>query len=570
MLSFYLWTLVIIGRPQDILPGLLFGLHPGKIAALLTLLLYFLDVKKKVNENIFQTPEVLVFLFFCLLMAASGLCGVYPGQSWEFLKDDFFKLVIYFLVLRRILITPKDIRKLAWVIVWSAVIISLGSLSVRAAQADRVSVGTMYDPNDLAMVLVISFPFVLYFFLEGNGFRKVILAGAGAVILSAFLLTRSRGGFLGLMAIILTFAFEKQGISDEKTEVVGTDFKSVPFEKQVISDQLSAVGWTKQIPATAGRCVSTDSVVSKDSGWNPASSIQHPASSIQRPASSIQRPANFSHTWSKKAVVLILIFALIGLASNQYWQRIQTILSGEDRGSMREVIWGRGLKIFAQNPWLGVGVGCFPTAYGWALEQGRFAKVGNVYDRSWREAHNSFLQVGTEMGMAGLLIFLFLICLSIKNFRETKNLALAACNEVISPYELGTDFKSVPCLSEQLREESSCPPFIKYELGTDFKSVPCLSEQLREESSYPPFIKGDPFIKGGGGGIHSDIHRLAEMFSLGLIGFLVCGFFLSQAYSIFPYLFLAVSGILRRQFNFVGAAPRGHPHRKEGIKGQGF
>jgi O-antigen ligase len=485
MLSFYLWTLVIIGRPQDILPGLLFGLHPGKIAALLTLLLYFLDVKKKVNENIFQTPEVLVFLFFCLLMAASGLCGVYPGQSWEFLKDDFFKLVIYLLVLSRILITPKDIRKLAWVIVWSAVIISLGSLSVRAAQADRVSVGTMYDPNDLAMVLVISFPFVLYFFLEGNGFRKVILAGAGAVILSAFLLTRSRGGFLGLMTIILTFAFEKQGISDEK---------------QVISDQLSVVskdsGWN---PASGNQQPATSIQQPVSSNQQPATSIQQPATSIPHSASSIQRPANFSHTWSKKAVVLILIFALIGLASNQYWQRIQTILSGEDRGSMRDVIWGRGLKIFAQNPWLGVGVGCFPTAYGRALEQGRFAKVGNVYDRSWREAHNSFLQVGTEMGIAGLLVFLFLIGLSIKNFRETKNLALAACN--------------------------------------------------REESSYPPFIKGDPLIKDGKGGTNSDIHRLAEMFSLGLIGFLVCGFFLSQAYSIFPYLFLAVSGILRRQFN---------------------
>jgi hypothetical protein len=453
MLSFYLWTLVIIGRPQDILPGLLFGLHPGKIAALLTLLLYFLDVKKKVNENIFQTPEVLVFLFFCLLMAASGLCGVYPGQSWEFLKDDFFKLVIYLLVLSRILITPKDIRKLAWVIVWSAVIIS--------------------------------FPFVLYFFLEGNGFRKVILAGAGAVILSAFLLTRSRGGFLGLMTIILTFAFEKQGISDEK---------------QVISDQLSVVskdsGWN---PASGNQQPATSIQQPVSSNQQPATSIQQPATSIPHSASSIQRPANFSHTWSKKAVVLILIFALIGLASNQYWQRIQTILSGEDRGSMRDVIWGRGLKIFAQNPWLGVGVGCFPTAYGRALEQGRFAKVGNVYDRSWREAHNSFLQVGTEMGIAGLLVFLFLIGLSIKNFRETKNLALAACN--------------------------------------------------REESSYPPFIKGDPLIKDGRGGTNSDIHRLAEMFSLGLIGFLVCGFFLSQAYSIFPYLFLAVSGILRRQFN---------------------
>ncbi|MEW5804345.1 MAG: O-antigen ligase family protein [bacterium] len=407
MLSFYLWTLVSIGRPQDVLPELLFHLHPGKIAALFTLLLYFLNVKKKVNQNIFQTPEVVAFLFFCLVMTASGLCGVYPRQSWEFLKTDFCKQVVYCLVLSRIIVTSKDIKKLAWVIILSAVIISLASISVRA-QTDRVSVGTMYDPNDLAMVLVISFPFVLYFFLEEGGFRKIFLAGAGVVILFAFLLTQSRGGFLGLMAIILTFA------------VSGSSLK----------------GKAGQGKVEKGR----------DEGQK----------------------------WSKRVVVLLLTLALVGLASNQYWQRIKTILSREDRGSMREVIWGRGLKLFAENLWLGVGVNCFSTAYGRALEKGRFGKVGNVYDRSWRAAHNSYLQVGTETGIFGLLLFLFLLGLSIKNFRETKILALA---------------------------------------GSD-----------------------------------SQTRRLSEMYLLGLIGFMVCGFFLSQAYSIFPYLFLAVSGILRRQF----------------------
>lgn len=189
---------------------------------------------------------------------------------------------------------------------------------------------------------------------------------------------------------------------------------------------------------------------------------------------------NDSSNWSKKVVVLLLVLGLVGLASNQYWQRIQTILSNEDRGSMREVIWGRGLTLFAENLWFGVGVDCFTTAYGRALEQDRFGKVGNVYDRSWRAAHNSYLQVGSEMGILGLLVFFSLLGLSMKNFRQTKHLALA-----VAP-----------------------------------GSIPCAS----------------------------DIHRLAEMFSLGLIGFMVCGFFLSQAYSVFPYLFLAVSGILRRQF----------------------
>ncbi|MEW6379742.1 MAG: O-antigen ligase family protein [bacterium] len=409
MLSFYLWTLVMIGRPQDIFPDLLFHLHPGKIAALLTLVLYVLNIKKKVNRNIFKTPEVLAFLVLVFLMAASGLFGVYPRQSLEFLKEDFFKLVIYFLILCRILITPRDIRKLAWVIVLSAVMISLASIQLRA-QTERISVGTMYDPNDLAMVLVISFPFLLYFFLEGGSVQKAVLAGAGAIVLSAFLLTQSRGGFLGLVAIILAF-------------MVGNPSKD------------------------------------KRSGQK----------------------------WARGVIILLLTLTLAGLASSQYWKRIQTIFSREDRGSMREVIWGRGLKMFAEHPWLGVGVDCFSTAYGRALDRGKFGRLGNVYDRSWKVAHNSFLQVGTETGIGGFLVFLFLISLSLRNFRETKCRALAASD--------------------------------------------------------------------------IDIQHLSEMFSLGLTGFLVCGFFLSQAYSVFPYLFLAVSGILRRQ-----AGNREGEHRDEPIE----
>ncbi|MCL6582626.1 MAG: O-antigen ligase family protein [bacterium] len=395
MLSFYLWTLIIIGRPQDIFPDLLFHLHPGKIAALLTIGLYGLNIKKRVNEDLFKSPEVLIFLLFGLLMVASGLFGVYPRQSLEFLKQDFLKLAIYFLILSRIIITPDDIRKLAWVIVLAAVMISLASLRLKA-QGERISVGTMYDPNDLAMVLVISFPFLLHFFLEGGRVQKAALAGAGAIVLSAFLLTKSRGGFLGLVAVILAFA-------------------------------------------------ATGSSGEPDGGKK----------------------------WSKRVVILLLTLALAGLATSQYWQRIRTIFSRQDRGSMREVIWKRGLVLFAEHPWLGVGVDCFSTAYGRALEQGKFYHLGNVYDRAWKAAHNSFLQVGAEMGIFGFLIFLFLIGLSCWNFQQAKYLARVA-------------------------------------------SAP-------------------------------DIQQLAEMFSLGLIGFLVCGFFLSQAYSVFPYLFLAVSGLLRRQ-----------------------
>ena len=75
-----------------------------------------------------------------------------------------------------------------------------------------------------------------------------------------------------------------------------------------------------------------------------------------------------------------------------------------------------------ENPLLGVGAGAFEVAEG-SLHQG----VGK-----WNAPHNSFIQVGAELGVGGLVLFVFLIYRAVKNCRTV--IRLARNDSRLQPY----------------------------------------------------------------------------------------------------------------------------------------
>jgi O-antigen ligase len=115
-------------------------------------------------------------------------------------------------------------------------------------------------------------------------------------------------------------------------------------------------------------------------------------------------------------LVPILLGAAIlgGIASDAYWDRMATIWgSGTDEtsdytaGGIREArlrIWQRGIGLMLANPLLGIGGGAFEIAEGETHGAG-----------IWRAAHNSFIEVGAELGLAGLALFVFLVIRAMRN-----------------------------------------------------------------------------------------------------------------------------------------------------------
>jgi O-antigen ligase len=88
-----------------------------------------------------------------------------------------------------------------------------------------------------------------------------------------------------------------------------------------------------------------------------------------------------------------------------------TITSDDDYNHTSETgrlqIWSRGLDYMLQNPILGVGPDNFPVAEG-TLSPFAERQQWGIGVR-WNAAHNAFIQIGAELGLPGLVLFISII-----------------------------------------------------------------------------------------------------------------------------------------------------------------
>src|SRR5437879_727919 len=119
---------------------------------------------------------------------------------------------------------------------------------------------------------------------------------------------------------------------------------------------------------------------------------------------------------------LIVILAVAGTtASDRYWTQMQTIIHPhQDYNATSEAgrlkIWQRGIGYMAANPVFGVGM------HNFAVAEGTISPLSRLQERGvgvlWGAAHNSFIQVGTELGVPGLLLFLGVIASAFRSLRR--------------------------------------------------------------------------------------------------------------------------------------------------------
>jgi O-antigen ligase len=127
---------------------------------------------------------------------------------------------------------------------------------------------------------------------------------------------------------------------------------------------------------------------------------------------------------------LVVILAVLGAtASDKYWAQMRTITTPnadynmtDDAGRMR--IWKRGMGYMMERPVFGVGMGNFQTAEGTLSPMARLAERGRGV--RWGAAHNTFVQIGAELGIPGLLLFVTLIGSIFASLRRVARSALRA------------------------------------------------------------------------------------------------------------------------------------------------
>ena len=105
---------------------------------------------------------------------------------------------------------------------------------------------------------------------------------------------------------------------------------------------------------------------------------------------------------------------LMAIAGPQYWASMGTLLNPKDDYNWSEnnevgrmAIWKRGMGYMRANPVAGVGVNAFPVAEGTLSELASRQQL-NV-GLKWSAAHNSFVQIGAELGVPGLVAFVLML-----------------------------------------------------------------------------------------------------------------------------------------------------------------
>jgi len=336
----FLFTLLLYMRPNEMFPEV-FGDFPlAKIVAIITLMGFF-GARLLAGERLSVFPIEL-----CMLAIITSLgilfipAAASPGDSIELLTDTFLKVVAIFVLLINLIDTHQRLQKMMKLVVICGAVLAFFAVAsyltgkftivthgeegtVVGLRITGIVGGIFGNPNDLATSLDLLIPFAVALALLRRGAARMFYLACAAMLGLGVILTFSRGGFLGLVAMAAVLIWK-----------VGRQNRAL----------------------------------------------------------------------TAFAFVIITTVFLVAMPVG-YSSRITTILdsSADPTGSSeeRQELLERAASVAANHTIIGVGIGNFP-----------------IYSLRERRAHNSYLEISAELGVAGLIAYLIMIFAPLRSLRR--------------------------------------------------------------------------------------------------------------------------------------------------------
>jgi O-antigen ligase len=298
--------------------NVLMQLHLGKIAFALSFLSLFFLPKGHFRKLKDSVPFVRFLLFLFIMALVSVPFSVWGSGALNSLLS--FSRILFFTCCLVLVSATGHLNHYRMALICGVSL--LAGVMIFSHGDGRLSAGSTYDPNDIALVFVTFLPVILAETFNGNMVQRGVYLGLGTMVLLGIALTGSRGAIIAIGVQALYFVLTSK------------------------NSRLLAL-----------------------------------------------------------ALVLAAGLVVVTIADQSLWDRFASLTAEGDaadynlegRGGRIE-IWKNGLKIVADNPVLGVGVGMFGTAH-FMLD----GKIGLT-------AHNTYLQFAAEMGLPGLILYLALLC----------------------------------------------------------------------------------------------------------------------------------------------------------------
>jgi O-antigen ligase len=209
----YLWmlafTALLFFRPQDQIPGLE-ALHLAELTAIAGLAAMAVR-RMNAGQTIAKVnAEVIGVIALGAVILLTVPFSIWPGGSLKMFSDIFVKIILIFALMMSTITSPKRVRQMTWIMIVASSYIAGRAVfdyvrGVNLVEGDRVrgAVGGMFqNPNDLALNLVTFLGPTLFIVVqERRAARRLAAACCSVLMLAAIVCTKSRGGFLGLVAM---------------------------------------------------------------------------------------------------------------------------------------------------------------------------------------------------------------------------------------------------------------------------------------------------------------------------------------------------------------------------------
>ncbi|MEP6946349.1 MAG: O-antigen ligase family protein [Acidobacteriota bacterium] len=213
----YLFSILVLFRPYELIGALSFLSATAFYFALATLII-FLPSQFAVEGNftMFST-EVKAILALTALALITIPIAKDPSMAWLTFNDTFIKAVVIFVVLVNVVRTRRRLMGLIWLSLGIGVYLSCvavdmylkGQFTVESYRVG-VDVGGMFgNPNEMALHFVMMTPIAVVLGIASKRpIMRIVYFAMAALLVAANMVTFSRGGFLGLLAVGLVLAWK--------------------------------------------------------------------------------------------------------------------------------------------------------------------------------------------------------------------------------------------------------------------------------------------------------------------------------------------------------------------------
>lgn len=206
----FLFTLTVYFRPYEWVPGFESFTSLAFIFALATLLVYLPTQLATEGSLTILTTEVKCLLFLGFWSLLTMPIAKDPGLAWTVFNETFSKIIIIFIVAVNTLRSQSRLKGLMWLSIGMGTLLSYQSIELYRqgkfeVEGYRVNVdygGMFGNPNDMALHLVMFLPVAVVLGLTSkNILVKLVYFVSAGLMVGANMVTQSRGGFLGLVAV---------------------------------------------------------------------------------------------------------------------------------------------------------------------------------------------------------------------------------------------------------------------------------------------------------------------------------------------------------------------------------